>query len=181
MLRVTLAAVCFTQAAQGLDPNRALSQYVRDRWGTEHGLPRGPIYAIEQGTDGYLWIGTEKGLVRFDGLGFVLVRSAQPKQPAPTHVLGLMADREGGVWARLRPQTFTMLRYRGGVFQDVMADLGRPHASVTANARDKDGNPLLWVLEGEGSAIVLKGGRFETLASPPGFFALPSFVDRANR
>ncbi|MBY0504507.1 MAG: hypothetical protein K2X03_11385 [Bryobacteraceae bacterium] len=173
MLRVTLAVVCFSQAAQGLDPNRALSQYVRDRWGPDHGLPRGPIYAIDQSTDGYLWIGTEKGLVRFDGLGFVLVRSAQPEQPAPTHVLGLMADREGGLLLRLRRPNATMLRYQTGVFHDGMADFGRPRGSVAVNGRDKDGNPLLWILKGEGSAIVLKGGRFETLASPPDFSRSP--------
>ena len=163
---------CSIQPAHALDPNRTLSQYVRDRWGSEQGLPRGPIYAIEQSIDGYLWIGTEKGLVRFDGLSFVLVQS-QPKQPAPTHVLGLQADREGGVWARLRRPTLTMLRYRNGVFQDVMEILGRSRASVSANARDKDGNPLLWVLEQEGSVIVLKRGKFETLASPTNFSRSP--------
>ena len=51
-----------------------MSQYIRDRWGTERGFPRGPVYAITQTPDGYLWIGTEAGLVRFDGSTFRLVR-----------------------------------------------------------------------------------------------------------
>ena len=38
-----------------------MSQYIHDRWGSEKGFPGGPIYAITQTADGYLWIGTEKG------------------------------------------------------------------------------------------------------------------------
>src|SRR5918997_4228723 len=63
-LLVGLAVVCFAGTAQALDPNRAMSDYVRDRWGTQQGFPGGPVYAITQTADGYLWIGTEKGLVR---------------------------------------------------------------------------------------------------------------------
>jgi ligand-binding sensor domain-containing protein len=51
-----------------------MSQYIHDRWGTERGFPRGPVYAITQTADGYLWIGTEAGLVRFDGQNFRLVQ-----------------------------------------------------------------------------------------------------------
>src|SRR6185369_11853517 len=51
------------QTAEAIDPNRTMSQYVRDRWGIESGFPGGPVYAIDQAPDGYLWLGTEKGLV----------------------------------------------------------------------------------------------------------------------
>jgi hypothetical protein len=49
------------------------SQYIRDHWEAEKGFPGGPVYAITQTADGYLRIGTEKGLVRFDGLNFRLI------------------------------------------------------------------------------------------------------------
>src|SRR2546426_2870438 len=67
-----LVVVCFVNAAWALDPNRTMSDYLHDRWGVEHGFPGGPVYAISQTPDGYLWLGTEKGLVRFDGLNFRL-------------------------------------------------------------------------------------------------------------
>jgi ligand-binding sensor domain-containing protein/signal transduction histidine kinase len=146
-----------------------MSQYVHQRWGTESGFPQGPVYSIAQTKDGYLWIGTEKGLVRFDGLRFELMQSAASPQPALTHVLGLMADADGGLWARLRHPALTLFRYNGAVFQDVMNLFGRPQASVSAMTRGRDGAPLLWVLEGEPSAIVLRGNRFETLAAPANF------------
>src|ERR1035438_9899166 len=70
-LMAGLAAwLCLFRAAYGMDPNRAMSQYVHDRWGAEQGFPTGPVYAITQTADGYLWIGTGAGLVRFDGWGF---------------------------------------------------------------------------------------------------------------
>ena len=73
--------------AYAIDPNRAMSQYIHDRWGPERGFPRGPVYAITQIPDGYLWIGTEAGLVRFDGLNFRLVPGNSASTPI-TSVLG---------------------------------------------------------------------------------------------
>ena len=65
-----LAAVCFAVSASAVDPTRTVSQYLHESWGTERGWPGGSITAIAQTSDGYLWIGTDKGLVRFDGLNF---------------------------------------------------------------------------------------------------------------
>ena len=56
-----LVCLGFTIAAEAREPAKALSQYVREQWGTERGFPSGPVYAITQTADGYLWIGTEQG------------------------------------------------------------------------------------------------------------------------
>ena len=60
----------FAAPTRALDPQRAMTQYVYERWGPERGFPRGPVYAIAQSSDGYLWIGTQGGLLRFDGVNF---------------------------------------------------------------------------------------------------------------
>ena len=57
-------------AALALDPSRALDEYSVDVWRTTDGLPQNTVLAIRQTRDGYLWIGTEEGLARFDGLAF---------------------------------------------------------------------------------------------------------------
>src|SRR5580698_3881912 len=79
---IVLAAICL-RPAMGLDPSRTLTQYVHRVWQTQQGLPEGSIYAIAQTHDGYLWLGTQAGLIRFDGVRFetneklnVWVRSA---------------------------------------------------------------------------------------------------------
>jgi|GEM_PF-3424641 len=46
-----------------------------DRWTTEHGLAGNKIRALLQSRDGYLWIGTEKGVTRFDGVQFKALTS----------------------------------------------------------------------------------------------------------
>ena len=76
-----------------MDPARDVSQYVRDEWGSEQGFPGGPVYAIAQTLDGYLWIGAEKGLVRFDGVTFSLLQPDVPDSRPLRAVLGLAADR----------------------------------------------------------------------------------------
>ena len=89
---VWLAAVCSWQTAWAIDPNRALSQYVRDVWTAENGFPGGAVSSIAQTTDGYLWIGCEKGLVRFDGVSFRLVQPSRQSGFANIPGLGLVPD-----------------------------------------------------------------------------------------
>ena len=103
-----------------------MSQYVRDRWGTDKGFPRGPVYAIAQTPDGYLWIGTEAGLVRFDGWNFRLVKDDSGAFTI-TGVLGLAPANEDCLWLRL--QDLTVLRYCNGVFENPSSDVPYPAIS----------------------------------------------------
>jgi ligand-binding sensor domain-containing protein/signal transduction histidine kinase len=75
-----------------------LNQYKRAEWGFGQGLSSGRIQALAQTRDGYLWIGTAEGLLRFDGIRFVPILTDQ-KQPL-LHILGLLVDRDGVLWVR---------------------------------------------------------------------------------
>jgi signal transduction histidine kinase/ligand-binding sensor domain-containing protein len=158
-----IAASC-TRTARAIDPNRTMSQYVRRQWGIESGFPRGPVYAINQSADGYLWIGTEAGLVRFDGLKFSLIQSPVPELPRMDHVLGLETDDQGGLWAR--PPRPMLLHYRHGIFEDARRDPRLSGSVVTAISRSRDGALLFW---GEAGCIVLRGGKAQFTPAPPGF------------
>ena len=65
---VLLGVGCSAPRANALDPRRALTQYGSKRWGPEDGLPCHDVLSVIQSSDGYLWLGTEEGLVRFDGV-----------------------------------------------------------------------------------------------------------------
>ena len=91
-----------------------MTQYVLARWGAEQGLPRGPIYAITQTTDGYLWIGSESGLFRFDGWNFASIRDPLGAFPV-TGVYGLAADNDGSLWLLVQNQI--LLHYKDGAFE----------------------------------------------------------------
>ncbi len=129
-LPAALALACLIPAAQALDPNRNISQYIHDSWSAEQGFPGGVVYAIAQTTDGYLWIGAENGLVRFDGLGFHLYNHSNTPELPTGPVLGLTADREGSLWIKVQSQG--LLRYRNGVFQAELENPSGPPNVVTA-------------------------------------------------
>ena len=69
------AALLVSLPALALDPHRALTQARLSVWTSESGLPQNTIDAMVQTRDGYLWIGTEEGLARFDGVRFVVRES----------------------------------------------------------------------------------------------------------
>src|SRR6185503_10070092 len=60
------------ESALALDSPRELSQLGHEVWLTENGLPQNTVHAIAQTNDGYIWIGTEEGLARFDGVKFTV-------------------------------------------------------------------------------------------------------------
>lgn len=113
-----------------------MSQYIRDHWGQEQGFPRGPVYAITQTPDGYLWMGTQAGLVRFDGWNFVLVND-RSRQFTISNVLGLETAPDGSLWVRL--QGARLLRYRNGVFDRAPAF----DSSITAMSQNPRGDLLI--------------------------------------
>ena len=135
--RILLTAALSAAFCQAIDPHRATSQYVRDRWGPEQGFPRGSVYAISQTNDGYLWIGTEAGLVRFDGLHFTQILD-QSKTPLIS-VVGLAADKDGSLWFRLRDTT--LFRYKDGVVEKLFRD-PTSNETISAIARGADGGLL---------------------------------------
>jgi signal transduction histidine kinase/ligand-binding sensor domain-containing protein len=146
---------------QALDPNRTMSQYIRDQWSAEQGFPGGAVYAIAQTNDGYLWIGAENGLVRFDGLSFRLYNHTNTPVFPTGPVLGLTTDTDGTLW--IRPQEQGLLRYRGGVFEIVLPLTGGEEAVVTAMGRDTHGDALI---ARANRLFRYNSGKFTLLTSP---------------
>lgn len=67
-----IVSLLLATGAFALDPHRTLTQARLSVWTSDAGLPQNTIEAIVQTRDGYLWMGTEEGLVRFDGVQFVV-------------------------------------------------------------------------------------------------------------
>jgi PAS domain S-box-containing protein len=103
--------------ARALDPNRLPSQYVREQWTTESRFPGGAVNAIGQTADGYLWIGTDRGLLRFDGFDFRPVSFTSITTASNVPILQLLADAGGKLWIRL--QGADLVRQKDGKFESV--------------------------------------------------------------
>ncbi len=155
---VGLAAVCFSVSASAVDPTRTVSQYLHDSWGTERGWPGGSITSIAQTSDGYLWIGTDKGLVRFDGLNFHQFERAHPDPILIGPVRTLLVDASDNLWILL--QNTQVFRYQNGNFELIR---GEAENGTTAMARGTSGAVLLSSLA-EGT-VTYSDNRFRSLSS----------------
>lgn len=95
-LSACILLVC-GDSAYALNPTLNVNQYAHTSWKIRDGFPKGATSSIVQTPDGYLWLGTEFGLFRFDGL-----RSnawQPPSQPLPSNmILSLLAARDGSLW-----------------------------------------------------------------------------------
>ncbi len=159
-LAFVVAAIVSTPAsAAALDPERAIAQYLRDRWATESGFPGGRVYGIAQTSDGYLWIGAEKGPVRFDGLTFRLFDPGAGVQAGP-EVFGVAGAPDGSLWTRLKGPPSSAI---SGVFDNLLTTLGPPTSVVTALGRGQNDVMLLAMLGRD--VMAYRGGRFEPIAS----------------
>ncbi len=100
----TKAVVCLlillttSACALELDPSPDISQYSHTAWKVREGFTRGTIFSMAQTPDGYLWLGTEFGLVRFDGVQAVPWQPPNGEQLPSNFVQELLVARDGTLW-----------------------------------------------------------------------------------
>ena len=94
-LSVLLAS---SACAFALDPSLDVSQYAHTAWKVREGFTKGTIFAIAQTPDGYLWLGTESGLARFDGVQAVPWQPPNGEQLPSNLIQDLLVARDGTLW-----------------------------------------------------------------------------------
>lgn len=150
--------------AAALDPHRLSSQYVHDHYGREEGLPPGAVWAVLQSRDGYLWLGTQNGLVRFDGVEARVFNSDNSPGLASHDVRGLMQAANGDLW--LGTYGGGAARYRNGEFKTFGPDDGLAHAVVYDIHQADDGT--IWFGTGGGVSRLGTDGEITTLTARDG-------------
>ncbi len=136
---VTLCAV-LSAAAPASIANEA-TQYSCEEWDASLGYPGGRIYGITQTRDGYLWIGTDRGLVRFDGAAFHLFRETSPARNPIDSVYALAGDAEGNLL--ISTATLQRLRLRNEKLEELPPLPGQPDDTVSAIYREANGAILI--------------------------------------
>jgi signal transduction histidine kinase/ligand-binding sensor domain-containing protein len=141
------------------------AQYRFESWTTENGLPQNSIWAIRQTRDGYLWMTTSSGLVRFDGVRFrEFNRENTPGLTAEGFTAyALIEDRQGCLWAGTNAGG--AVRYCHGVFTTLTTKDGLPGNRVVRIDEDEDGT--VWFFTDPGLAK-WKDGRMIRVAPEPG-------------
>jgi signal transduction histidine kinase/ligand-binding sensor domain-containing protein len=153
-------AASFVPASAETDGG-TLSDYAVTTWTEKEGLPAGRIRSLEQGAEGYLWIGTETGLVRFDGLRFTPWGSG--KLPAGT-VYSLLSARDRSLWVGMTGSK-SIARVQEGNVTLYGASHGLPNALVVALYEDRSGTLWAGTLQG---LYRFSGDRWDHIDLGPG-------------
>ncbi len=144
-LRVIGAILCvvtfLAESASALDPARSLRHYRLDTWTTEQGLPHNSISAIIQTRDGFLWIATLRGVVRFDGVQFQHVSIPAATSDRCRNFTSLVQTPDGSVWIATEGAGF--LRVNRDEIQVFDVQHGFPDNHVQTLSVDSCGG--LWI------------------------------------
>src|SRR5271168_3104024 len=125
-----------TSPVSALDTSRQISQYGHTAWRIEDGVFAGTPNAMAQTTDGYLWIGTQAGLMRFDGVRFVAWKPPAGNELPSSRINSLLGARDGSLWIGT---STGLARWRNGN----LTNYKDASASIMAILEDRAGT--IWI------------------------------------
>jgi diguanylate cyclase (GGDEF)-like protein len=161
-LSLICAGLAAAMRAGALDPQKAITQYIQTVWTTDAGLPQTSIYTVAQTSDGYLWVGTESGLARFDGVRFT-VYNRRNIQALPTdYISHLLGARDGSLWIATDSG---LVHQKNGVWATYTVRDGLSSNDIHALFEGSDGS--LWVGTAKGLNR-LQNGKIQVYGSRDG-------------
>ena len=139
-----------------LEPSTPLASFGRQTWMMENGLPQNTVKAVLQTRNGFVWLGTEVGLVRFDGNAFeVFDKTSNPALPG-NDVQCMVETRDDALWIGTSEG---LAQWKNGAVKSFTTQDGLPGNDIRALAEDSSGT--LWVYTDEGLARLGGQQRFE--------------------
>jgi len=170
LLAASLPAVC-------IDRDRRMDQLLHTSWTARDGAP-GEITALAQTTDGYLWIGSKRGLYRFDGMHFELMDPFAGQRSKVVRVLSLLAVPGGGLWVGYSRKVVSF--YRDGKFSIYEKKDGLD-SQIYSFALDKQGN--VWGAGATGGLLRFDGVHWKEVSAELHYSGAPLsvFRDREGR
>jgi ligand-binding sensor domain-containing protein/AraC-like DNA-binding protein len=130
-------------------------------WTIEDGLPMNTVNKIIQTHDGYLWLGTEAGLARFDGINFRVFNHEDTPAFSSNIVTSLMVDRSGTLWIGTR--VGGIIRYKNGIFDTITRDSGLLDNDIWDIMESMDDS--VWIGTGAGLNRIVNGNITEVSLS----------------
>ncbi|WP_146745316.1 sensor histidine kinase [Dyella jiangningensis] len=126
-----------SELARAVDASRLLSQYGHTAWRLQDGQLPAPAFPMAQTADGYVWIGTQAGVVRYDGARFVPLDTLTKSRLVNPFVIALLGARDGSLWIGTPGG---LSRWKDGKLTDYAGIEG----TVSALAEDERGK--IWLL-----------------------------------
>jgi signal transduction histidine kinase/ligand-binding sensor domain-containing protein/CheY-like chemotaxis protein len=151
---VAAALLLYPGEAAALDTQKTIGQYVHRSWQRDDGLPQNSVNAIAQTDDGYLWVGTQEGLGRFDGVRFTAFDASNTPGLPGNMVAALRKDRHGALWIGTEQG---LARLVAGTFEGFTTNDGLDNNAVLAICEDRKG--AIWVGTRSGLNRLIEGPR----------------------
>src|SRR6478672_13329251 len=120
-----------------LDPGKKITQYIHNAWTSEQGLPENDVRSIVQTRDGYLWLATEEGLARFDGVHFKVFEKHSVDAIKNNFILSLFEDKEGTLW--IGSWGGGLIRFSCGRYETYTESDGLSNDIVNVITQDREG------------------------------------------
>lgn len=148
----TTASILRAEAAQPVG-----SPFLVDSWTTEDGLPQNSVIALTQTHDGYLWMGTLNGLVRFDGINFVVFDESTTPALGSSRIVYLFEDHRNNLW--VGTETAGVVLIRGG--EAIPLDIGRGSRDGRLVSATEDEQGTVWLYTADGQLCRYLSGRMD--------------------
>ncbi len=160
-LVIVLPWVWSSVTALALDPAQPLSAHAYQIWRSEDGLLQDTVSALVESRDGFLWIGTEAGLVRFDGATFDHYSRLSLPRFEHNDIQCLAEGTDGAIWiGTAEPGLY---RFHRGEVRALGPAEGLPDRPIRRLFRDRKGT--LWAAPEEGPLLRFDGSRFQIVPS----------------
>ena len=138
----------------------AEAPYTIDKWDTENGLPNNEVIALTQTRDGYLWLGTLNGLVRFDGIHFEVLDENNTPGLNGSRIVSLFEDSKTNFWIGTETAGVALMK-DGRVTSTAEIQMAGSERHLAAACEDASGN--VWLYSANGELWRAADGRFTRL------------------
>ena len=154
-----------------LIPTRILPQnpsdaYISHYLTSQNGLPQNTIYAVTQDSDGYIWIGTDEGVVRFDGIKFQHFNKLNTKHIKNNSITSLFVAHDGTLWIGTFGGGITLYHPKEKTFTSHTTQNGLSNDFIWTITEDREQNILLGTVGG--GLIRFKDNRFDSFSTAHG-------------
>jgi signal transduction histidine kinase/ligand-binding sensor domain-containing protein/DNA-binding NarL/FixJ family response regulator len=153
-----------TASLMALDPSKQITQYSAQKWDMEAGLPGNTVYAVQQTPDGYIWLGTQDGLVRFDGITFMWYSRDKFPQVKISEARTLYVDQKGTLW--IGDSFEGLIAYKEDEFTTYPATVYKSLSKISAISEDRKGN--LWIGSFSEGLTCMNNGKFDAYTTADG-------------
>ncbi|MCP4216259.1 MAG: helix-turn-helix domain-containing protein [bacterium] len=143
---------------------RPADRYISHRLTTRDGLPQDTVYDIAQDKDGYIWIGTDVGLVRYDGINYIYYTRSNTKELLNNSITALLAARDGTIWIGTFGGGITL--YKEKSFYSYSSKNGLPNDFICIIVQDAAG--FIWLGTNGGGLIRYKNEQFDVFTTADG-------------